>query len=386
MPSFNAVNKSIKATHNDQSRYTSLVQATEHTQITHDNTLIEDIRSRLTENFVMTTDQSGDQLNMREDASTGLHSTKKAASFEVKLPLKRRGLNKDMREAYRAVISSKVHGNFSSLAPQEDRESFLKSVQKMKEKTCMSFYRHKDGDQKDANQDEERVMDDINKKGLRDFHRKIALYNFMKGNYLVEPENKEDLRADLGLRKRLVSPLKHPQDLIKDFSTASDRVIQQTQNLSFGVLKVGRDITKSRVNKPKDGLNGNSKATKGSEHNTDSSDDESQRTKALKRIRNPPMLTIAQKTANIEQDLKRMKELGGYIPAKKIFNDEEKLLFRLVKEGNDSDLAYNLGRSAEFVNAMDSVIFRYMLNVKMLYRGMKRFCIGQQKEDSTMLS
>ena len=355
MPSFNSVKNPIKAPYNDKAHYISIIQATEPTEITHDNTLMEDIRSRLTENVIMATDQSFDPLNTKEDANTELYSTKKTTSFEVKLPLKRRGLNNDMREAYRAVISSKAHGSFSSLAPQEDRDSYLKSVQKMKE-TNMSLFRHKDGDQKDNNQDEERVMDDINKKGLRDFHRKIALYNFMKGNYLVEPENKEDLRADLGLKKRLVSPLKSTKDLNKDFSTASDRVIQQTQNLSFGVLKVGRDINKTRVNKPKDDLK-NPKSTKELEQNADSSDDESQRTKVLKKVGNNSLLTIAQKTESEEQDLKRMKELSGFIPAKKKLNDEEKLLFRLVKDGNDSDLDYKLGRSTEFVNTMDSVSF-----------------------------
>lgn len=270
-----------------------------------------------------------------------LSSPKKTIIIEEKLPLKRRALNSDIKEAYRAVINSKEHGAFHDL-PQKsfEKDPVPFSPPRNKNKKGSYVDHAKELEKKEREKEEEKLAEEIKTRGVGDFHRKIALYNFIRGNYLVDPDNEIDFKPAAASHRKIVVPVKAQKepkkDLLASFGQYMNSRAHSRDSFEKSEMMNSRRIDEREYRKFGEDNDGAGASSKRAEANQD---------------------TVKMKEATIQNDLKKMQELGNLLSSRKPLSENEQLVFKLVKDGNEQDLGYLLARNNELVKAEDNVRF-----------------------------
>ena len=276
-------------------------------------------------------------LNKKRQHNSMASIPKNQMSVEEKLPLKRKGLNKDLREIYRSIINSKDHGNYQELACK------LTEKEKPKEKVIIKGFKSKQQELKNMMKEEEAqlIEENIKAKGIKDFQKKIALYNITHGSYLIPPEDKYNSTHSVGkvpkfteTPKIVFDPRASINSLVSKGSILgkspvnNNSPLQRGSTTKSGVIQIMRDFElEDRVD--------SNKASRRSKEN----------------------FFVEEKPRQISQasDLRRMRDLEQKIPRKKTLNENEELALKAVKEGNERELWSLLETHPELIKTVDNV-------------------------------
>lgn len=277
-------------------------------------------------------------------------SPKKTIIIEEKLPLKRRALNSDIKEAYRAVINSKEHGAFHDLPQKSFDKDPAASPQLRNKNKKISYIDHaKELEKKEREKEEERLADEIKNRGVGDFHRKIALYNFIRGNYLVEPDNEIDFKPSAASHRKIVVPVKVQKEQKKDFLAQLGQSLSMNSHYMNSRAHSRDSFEKSEMM--------NSRRMDEREYNRRYGDDYDGGSSKREEGKEAKEDTVKMKESTMEADLKKMQQLGNVLTARKPLSENEQQVFKLVKDGNEQDLGYLLAKFPELVKAEDNVRF-----------------------------
>ena len=273
-----------------------------------------------------------------------MSSPKKTIIIEEKLPLKRRALNSDIKEAYRAVIHSKEHGVFHDLPQKSFEKDPLASPQPRNKNKKISYIdQAKELEKKEREKEEERLADEIKARGVGDFHRKIALYNFIRGNYLVEPDNEIDFKPSAASHRKIVVPQKVQKEPKKDFLASFGQNLSMPSHYMDSRAHSRDSFERSEMM--------NSRRIDDREYRRSGEDNDGGSSKRAEAKED----TVKMKESTMEADLKKMQELGSFLSARKPLSENEQLIFKLVKDGNEQDLGYLLAKNSDLVKAEDNV-------------------------------
>ena len=321
------------------------------------------------------------------DPMTSMNVSQKKISIieEKQLPLKRRGLNQDLREAYRNIINSKDHGNFNNAIPKFTDKEKSKSPPRPKMKTEYMFERNLEIERKEAEKEDIRAMEDINKKAVGDFQRKINLYNLTKGSYLVNPDEKANSDRNVGKIKRFgnstkpaapskpffqailpkrssippftgISPPKYyyyiekpqPQSQKARHVTSSSQPLLKPEKVHNSQLKEEKSVNQdTSINETE--MNEEKAEEKKKKIGTIRSDDMAAISPLFKMKSDPEDKRAA------DFDLQKIRSLADLIPKKRILNKDEETFFKMIKDGEEYDVQSTLDVHPDLVKILDNV-------------------------------
>jgi len=311
-------------------------------------------------------------------------SQKKISIIEEKLPLKRRGLNQDLRDAYRNIINSKEHGNFKDVIPKLTEKEKSKSPPRPRMKTEYMFEKNLEMERKEAEKEDIRVMEEINKKAVNDFQRKINLYNITKGSYIVNPDEKANSARNVGKIKRLgnsTKPAAGPSKLsfraiipkrssIPPFTGLSPPKYYYYYEQPPQTQKAYAVSSSQPLLKPEKVDNNQSKEEKSVNQDTSLDENEMKeekpedKKKAIGTVRSDDMAAISplfkmksdpEDKRAADFDLQKIRSLADLIPKKRILNKDEETFFKMIKDGEEYDVQSTLEVQPDLVRILDNV-------------------------------
>jgi len=318
-----------------------------------------------------------------DHTTSGNMSLKKISIIEEKLPLKRRGLNQDLRDGFRNIINSKEHGIFKDVIPKltvNDKDQNSKSPPRPQKKTEYMFEKNSQMERLEAEREDALAVDEINKKAVHDFQRKINLYNLTKGSYIVNPDEKSNSARNVGKVRRLGNSTKPAgpskpffQAILPKRSSIPPFVGLSPPKYYYYIEPPKAQTTKNAYSqqyapalKPQSMNMSQSKVEEeegGSLDDVDGEERQEDKKKAIGTVRSDDMAAISPlfKMKNdpedknaAEFDIQKIKSLADLIPKKRLLNKDEETFFKLIKDGDEDEVISILGMQPEIVRILDN--------------------------------